>query len=154
MIVRYYSRTGNNRKIAEYLAGKLGCDMREIREVGRTDGGGNFMKAIFGTMFGAKPAIEDMPAEDAEADMLVLCTPVWAATVPGAVKTYLRRYRPHRIGFVSVNQDNRNRRPRALGDPSLQIKVPKGGARIEDASAFREELDAFVADVRSAAGQA
>lgn len=147
MILRYYSRTGNNRKIAEYLSGRLGCEAREIREAGRHEGGGNFMKAIFGTMFGFKPAIQEMPDEDQKAELLVLCTPVWAAQVPGAVKTYLRTYQPAWTAFVSINQGNRNKRPRALGEPSLQLKVPQGSGEIENASAFSEDLDAFADEV-------
>jgi hypothetical protein len=64
----------------------------------------------------------------------------------------LRTYQPAWTAFVSINQGNRNKRPRALGEPSLQLKVPKGSGEIEDASVFSEDLDAFADEVMRRVG--
>ena len=141
MIIRYYSRTGNNRLAAEYLAERLGLEAREITEAGRTGERDGLMGAIFGTMFGRRPAIDAMPDEDGNADVLVLCAPVWATQLPGAVKTYLEEYSPGHVKLVTINQGNRNKKARARADEVLQLKLPKGTARLSDLSSYRAELD-------------
>lgn len=141
MIIRYYSRTGNNRLAAEYLAERLSLEAREIAEAGRTGERDGLMRAIFGTMFGRKPTIEAMPDEDRNADMLVLCAPVWATQLPGAVKTYLENYSPRHVKLVTINQGNRNKKARARADEVLQLELPKGTARLSDLSSYRAELN-------------
>ena len=143
MIVRYYSRTGNNRLAAEYLAERLGCEAREIAEAGRTGERDGLMRAIFGTMFGRKPPIESMPDEDRNADLLVLCAPVWATQLPGAVKTYLENYSPRHVKLVTINHPNRNKKAPAPADEVPPLTLPKGTARLSDLSSYRAELDAL-----------
>lgn len=143
MIIRYYSRTGNNRLAAEYLAERLGVEAREIAEAGRTSDRDGIVRAIFGTMFERKPSIRAMLDEDRNAELLVLCAPVWATQLPGAVKTYLDDYAPRHVKLVTINQGNRNKKARARADEVLQLTLPKGTARLDDLSSYRAELDAL-----------
>ncbi|NBB89970.1 MAG: hypothetical protein GVY23_02045 [Spirochaetes bacterium] len=141
MIIRYYSRTGNNRLAAEYMAERLGLEAREIVEAGRTGNRDGIVRAVFGTMLGRKPSIEAMPDEDRNAELLVLCAPVWATQLPGAVNTYLEEYSPRHVKLISINQGNRNKRARARADEMLQLKLPRGTTRLNDLSSYKSELD-------------
>ncbi|MDZ7852640.1 MAG: hypothetical protein U5L98_08355 [Halomonas sp.] len=123
------------------MAERLGLEAREIAEAGRTgDRDGIVARAIFGTMFGRKPSIGAMPDEDRNAELLVLCAPVWATQLPGAVKTYLDDYAPRHVELVTINQGNRNKRARARADEMLQLTLPKGSTRLDDLSPYRREL--------------
>jgi multimeric flavodoxin WrbA len=86
-----------------------------------------------------------MPDEDRNADLLVLCAPVWATQLPGAVKTYLDDYSPRHVKLVTINQGNRNKSARARADEVLQLELPTGTARLSDLSSYRAELDALAA---------
>jgi len=141
MIIRYYSRTGNNRLAAEYIAERLGLEAREIAEAGRTSDRDGIVRAIFGTMFARKPPIRTMPDEDRNAELLVLCAPVWATQLPGAVKSYLDDYAPRHVELVTINQGNRNKKARARADEMLQLKLPKGIVRLNDLSSYRAALN-------------
>lgn len=147
MIIRYYSRTGNNRLAAEYIAEHLDLEAREIAEAGRTGDRDGIVRAIFGTMFGRRPSIEPMPDEDRNADVLVLCAPVWATQLPGAVKTYLEEYSPRHVKLITINQGNRNKRARARADEVVQLKLPKGTARLDDLSSYQAELDKLTGEL-------
>lgn len=142
MIVNFYSRTGNNRKVAEYISKKLKCDIEEIREANRKSDLPNPL-IVFGAIFGFKPKLQDLKQDPSKQDQVVLCLPVWAAHIPGAVRSYLKKYQIKNLAVISLNGGWKTGKVDKLSDKVLQLKTKKGEDQIKDVSSFKKELDEF-----------
>jgi flavodoxin len=91
VLVAYYSRTGNTRRVAEAVATELGADLEPIVDRTNRRGFFGFLRAGRDAMRGHLTEI-DPPVHDPSAyDILVLGTPVWASSVAPAVRTWLAR---------------------------------------------------------------
>ena len=92
MLVVYYSRTGNTRKLAEAIAAELQCDMEEI--VDRKDRGGflGYMGSGKDALFKKEADLETDRHDPAEYDLVIIGTPVWAWSVSVPVRTWIERH--------------------------------------------------------------
>jgi len=141
-LVNYYSRTGNNRRVAEYIAKKLNAENEEIREANRSDAEVSF-GAVMGAIFRIKPKLAELKNDPEKADSVVVCSPIWAATVPGAVKAYVAKYNIKKLAIVSLNGGWKTKSISSLSKDSLMLKLPKGKEKVMDVSIFKKELDKF-----------
>jgi hypothetical protein len=91
MLVVYYSRTGTNRQVAEYLGDKLQVPIDEIVDKKKRTGALGFMKAGYDAKQQKTTDIE-IHHDPAEFEYLVLGTPKWAWAIPPAIRAYLTRY--------------------------------------------------------------
>lgn len=88
ILIAYYSKTGNTRKIAHLLAEKLKADLDEITDL--TDRSG-----IKGWLYGGRDAMKSKLTEikysksPKDYDLVIVGTPVWAWNSTPAVITYL-----------------------------------------------------------------
>jgi flavodoxin len=89
-LVVFYSRTGTTRKVAQDIAGLLGCDSEEIIDLKDRSG------IIKGYLSAAKEALDKKMApiqgirnDPASYDMVIIGTPVWAFTMACAIRTYI-----------------------------------------------------------------
>lgn len=91
-LVVYYSRTGNTRLVAEKIAQDLDADIEEI--IDKKDRGGiiGFIKGGLDAGRKKDTEIEEPENDPADYDLVVVGTPVWAATVCPAIRTWLQRY--------------------------------------------------------------
>ncbi|OGI16099.1 hypothetical protein A3K63_02410 [Candidatus Micrarchaeota archaeon RBG_16_49_10] len=88
ILVTFYSRTGNTRKIGNEIAEKLKADADEV--VDKKPRGG-----VKGYLFAGRDAMKKKLAEieyrkdPAEYDLVIIGIPVWAGMVAPAIRTYL-----------------------------------------------------------------
>jgi len=93
-LILYYSRTGNTRRVAEILAGRLAATPAEI--TCRAYGGGlGALRQAFGVLLGSSPRIELTAVAAEDWDLVVLGGPVWGARPAPPVRSYLQRYAAH-----------------------------------------------------------
>ena len=86
MQVYYFTRTGRSKKIAEDIAAKHGTKARQIDDHKDWSGKINYMKAGAAAMGGKGiPADYEKPGTN---DDIVVVFPLWAGTMPPAVKTF------------------------------------------------------------------
>jgi flavodoxin len=88
-LVVYYSRSGNTKKIAEALSNKIKCDIEEIIDTKKR-------KGIIGWLISGRDAhskkltsIKEINKDPAKYDLVAIGTPVWAALMAPAVRTYI-----------------------------------------------------------------
>ena len=89
ILVVYYSRTGNTKKVCQELAARLGADCEEIIATKSRSG-------IWGYLMGGRDAAKNTPAvikpvkyDPGQYDLVVIGTPVWVGTMPPAIRTYI-----------------------------------------------------------------
>lgn len=92
ILVVYYSRTGNTKRVAEDIAKGLNADMEEIVDTKKRSG-------LFGFIIAGKDATQKKPADIKEMqknpagyDIVIIGTPVWAWTITPAVRAYAMKY--------------------------------------------------------------
>ena len=88
-LIIYYSRTGNTKKVASYIAQRMGCDIEEIVDM-------KVRRGLIGYLIGGKDAatkklteIKELQKDLSAYDAVIIGTPVWAFTMTPAIRTYL-----------------------------------------------------------------
>jgi hypothetical protein len=85
----YYSQTGNNHILAEYLAARLRCGAVRIEETRRRTA----FTTILDLLFGRLPRLEKHLKCFGAYDHLILVAPVWASRLASPLRTFLSRER-------------------------------------------------------------
>lgn len=87
-LVVYYSRTGNNRRIASELAEALGADIEELKEEADRSGKVGYMMAGRDAMRRRPARLLPLSHNPANYDLVVLGGPCWAFTMCTPTRTY------------------------------------------------------------------
>jgi len=102
-LVVYFSRTGNNRLVANKLAHDLHADMEEIKP--RV---GGLLPVLLGLSFGIKP----MEKHPNNYNQVVLVGPIWIGNFLGPMKSYVKKHKKDiaKLWFVtSCGSDEKNK---------------------------------------------
>lgn len=86
-LIAYYSYTGNNRLLAEFLLRRLGGDLYEIKEKTSRSG----FKIILDMIFKRSPAIEKPPIELNQYEHVIFLAPVWASRIGSPLKSLIKK---------------------------------------------------------------
>lgn len=89
VLIAYYSRTGNTRRVAEALAAQLGADLEPIVDRVNRLGFFAFLRAARDAIQGRLTDIAPPRLDPAGYDLLVVGTPVWGSSLAPAVRTWL-----------------------------------------------------------------
>jgi flavodoxin len=100
-LVVYYSWTGHTRQIAEAVAGALGADLEEIREVHPRTGRFAFLRSLWEALWRKQVPIKASEKDPSAYDLIVLGTPVWAARMASPTYAYIERY-GHRFARIAL----------------------------------------------------
>ena len=101
-LVVYYSRTGKTETAARTIAGRLGADIRKLKErVGRK-GPWGFFAAGAQAMKGVHSELVNPDYSLVGYDRVVLCQPLWASYPVPAMNTFLARIDPRGKQFLLV----------------------------------------------------
>jgi flavodoxin len=104
-LVVYYSRTGNNRTIAEYIADRLSADIDEIVDKTNRQGRLNWLKAGRDSRAGKLTEIE-FQKNPQDYDTIVIGAPIWAWNPIPPLRTYLQKVnlKGKRVAFFICSQ--------------------------------------------------
>ena len=104
ILVAYYSRTGLTKKVAEKLASALGADQEEIITPDDRGGVVGYLKCGREAVTKASPLINPSKFNPADYDLVIVGTPVWAATMASPVRTYLTEQKDKlkRVAFFAT----------------------------------------------------
>ena len=89
VLVAYYSKTNNTKRVAEDVANQLGADLEVLVDKKKRTG-------FFGYLFGGRDGmikkgtqIEEPVKDPEQYDLVILGSPVWAWNIAPALRTYL-----------------------------------------------------------------
>ncbi|MEO0085266.1 MAG: hypothetical protein ABIK37_01405 [candidate division WOR-3 bacterium] len=88
-VVVYYTRFGHNKVVAETIAEVLEADVRQIQ----TPKQHGYPYMGFASFFNVRMRILPMDLDFGDAELLVLCTPIWAWKPAPPARTFLREAR-------------------------------------------------------------
>jgi flavodoxin len=95
VLVVFYSRTGNTKKIGEAIAKELNCDSEQIMDAKSRAGIIGWLRSgMEGTK--EKPAvILDTKKDPSVYDMVIIGSPVWGSKMSSPVRTYISKHKDH-----------------------------------------------------------
>lgn len=95
ILVVFYSRTGNTKKVGEAIAQELNCDVEQIMDV-------KSRKGLFGWFRSGAEAVKEVlaPIQDTKKDpsaydMVIIGSPVWGSRMSSPVRTYISKNKEH-----------------------------------------------------------
>lgn len=92
LLVAYYSRTDNTKKVAEKLAELLKCDIEQIIDKKNRKGIIGYIKSGRDSMLKKTTDIVESKVDFSQYDIVILATPVWASNMTPAIRTYIQKY--------------------------------------------------------------
>jgi flavodoxin len=91
ILIVYYSRTRNTKKVAEALQAQLGCDIEEIKTKKSYAGPIGWILAGKEASQKILPEIEPIGKNPANYDLVILGTPIWAWNIASPLRTYINQ---------------------------------------------------------------
>ena len=88
-LVAYYSRSNITKKIAEDIAGKLNCDIEEIKPKVNYSGKLGYARGIKDGTSGKNVELESLKYNPEDYDTVYLGAPVWASKAANPLISYL-----------------------------------------------------------------
>jgi flavodoxin len=89
ILIVYYSRTGNTKKVAEDLVKALGCDVERIIDTKKRTGPLGYLFAGRDAGKSSLTKIEEPKRDPSSYDLVLIGTPVWNDSVSTPIRTYL-----------------------------------------------------------------
>jgi NAD(P)H-dependent FMN reductase len=104
VLVAYYSRTGNTKRLARAIAAALDADVEEIHDPTDRSGALGFLRSGIEAYAGVLAGVDHPRRDPADYDVLVVGTPVWAGSVSSPARTYLwhERARLPQVAFLAT----------------------------------------------------
>lgn len=90
ILIAYYSRTGNTKKIAELISNSLNCEYEEIIDVKKRTGFIiGFLKCGYAATREKLTSIKEVQKNPELYDLVILGTPIWNKRMTPAIRTYI-----------------------------------------------------------------
>lgn len=93
VLIVYYSRTGNTKRIAEDVARGLNADIEQLIDKKDRSGASGYMSGGKDATLGKLTELEPVKYDPASYDLVVLGTPVWSWTMTPAIRTYITEHK-------------------------------------------------------------
>ena len=89
VLIAYYSRSGNNEKLAIELQERMKCDIEKIVDTVNRKGVLGWLKSGRQAHGKQMSKIEPTTKDPGNYDLVVVCCPFWAGLMPPPMRTYL-----------------------------------------------------------------
>ncbi len=150
-LIAYYSRTGNNERLAKQLHERVPSDLDQIVDKKKRE---SMPGCAFAALFKRKTKIE-FSKEPSDYDRVVVVTPFWVGSLPPATRTYLEENGPRLKQFAILSvcgtgEDNTKAIPdveATAGKPvfaSLLVKVEE----LQNDST-QQKIEEFIKEIQS-----
>jgi len=149
ILVAYYSRTGNTKKLGLEITKKLKADSEEIKDLKERN------RVIIGWLVSGKDATMKKKTKikfeknPSKYDLVIIGTPVWAWTITPAIRTYLSENKFKKVAFFCTNGGQKGKTFEEMEKLSkkpiatltlLDRKIKKGE--------YKEELNSFTKELK------
>ena len=153
ILVVYYSKTGVTRKVAEYITKQLDADMEEIIDIKKRSGVGGFVTGGKDSLMRKGTEISEIKKDPSNYDLVIVGSPLWAANMPPAIRTYLNKYKTNikSMAFFatsgSSNQEKIFEEAKNLLDKELISLMGICTKELKDNSVFDAKLSSFIESI-------
>ena len=99
ILVIYFSYSGNNRLLTEYLGKRIGGDICPIVEEKRR----TFLTIILDMMFNREPNIKNLEYPISNYDHIILAAPIWDLKLAHPMKSLVRREKADLVNYSFIS---------------------------------------------------
>jgi len=151
MLIVYFTRTGNTKVVAEWLAKELDCDIEEIvdnkKRTGFIGSAGAYLSPI-----NKKTTIKKIKADLEKYDKIILGTPTWWYTIAPAAREFITKNKSKINNIALFYTCDKETKIKAVADvKDLFGKAPSPAVCIESGTikdkTFRKKIDWFVKEL-------
>lgn len=103
ILIAYYSKTGNNKLLAEYLQKEINGDIEAIMTPRPYTGMRWMLKAACTAIMGIRVKINTCKHLHKEYDTVVLCCPIRCKQVASPMLTYIKRYKAVNVSYAFIS---------------------------------------------------
>ena len=105
VLIAYYSRTGNNEKLANELQLKLECDIEKIIDTVNRKGVWGFLKGGYQASRKKMSRIEPIKKDPSGYDLVIIAYPLWGNRMPPPIRKYIfdNKNNFNRVALMSVS---------------------------------------------------
>jgi len=89
ILLVFYSRTGNTRKIAQEIAKSINADIEELIDLENRKGPLGLLKSGRDAMKKRKTRLQRTIKDPSSYDLVILGTPVWGSNLSSPIRTYI-----------------------------------------------------------------
>lgn len=93
ILVVYYSRTGFTKKLADYIAKKIGASLEEVKDTVNRVGAKGYLLAGRDATLRRLTKLEKPNHNLADFDMVIVGTPIWSWNMSTPIRTYLYEHK-------------------------------------------------------------
>ncbi len=86
-----YSRTGNTRRLAREISGNFKGDLEDLEDLKDRSGFLGYLRSGWDSFRGKETEIGSIKYDPSDYQLVVLGFPIWAGSIPPAIRTYLRK---------------------------------------------------------------
>jgi flavodoxin len=154
ILVAYYSKTGNTRKVALGIAQALKTDIDEIIDLKKRSG-------IIGWLIGGRDAMKERQTQitatknPEDYDLVIIGTPIWAWNSTPAIRTYITQFKDKlkKVVFFTTSGSTPPEKPVAYLEKLAGKKsVAFEGwteAELKNPVVYKQKLEAFIGKIKS-----
>ncbi len=104
VLIVYYSRSGNTRKVADMIAHLIDCDVEPIVCKENLSGFWGFIKCAFYAVFNKFLQISKIEHNLEKYKVVLIGTPIWAGKISSPIRTFIDRYKDKltRVAFFAT----------------------------------------------------
>ncbi|MDO9183262.1 MAG: flavodoxin, partial [Bacteriovorax sp.] len=90
ILVLYFSNSGYTKKLANEISQNLMADLEEIKTSVSYTGFLGYQRALLHSIFKKEPKINGLHHQLTDYDIVIVGSPVWAATVASPINSFLK----------------------------------------------------------------
>ena len=91
VLVVVYSRSGNTRRLAREISGNFDGDLEDLEDLKDRSGILGYLRSGWDSFRGKETEIGSIKYDPSDYQLVILGFPIWAGSIPPAIRTYLRK---------------------------------------------------------------
>jgi flavodoxin len=154
ILVVFYSKTGNTRRVGEEIAKSLDADIDEIIDLKNRKGIMGWIRSGRDEMKGYQTEVKT-EKDPGKYDLVVVGTPVWAWASTPAVRAYITNFKNKfkKVAVFSTSGDTAPEKPKFVLEKILgkNISTYTGwtSAEIKNKKIYQEKIEDFIEEIRT-----
>ena len=153
ILVVYYSRSGNTKKVMESLGAELECDIEKLIDLKDRSGLLGYISSAIDTLKKKDARIKPVQSNPADYDLVIIGSPTWVSTMANAVRTYLKKYQDcfDEVAFVTTQGASNTKifdrmSKLAQKEPIAQLDILEKDL---DSEICKNKMDEFVSQIKT-----
>ena len=154
ILITYYSKTGNTKRVAQDVAQRLGADIEELVDKKKRTGLINYFLSGRDGMKKVGTQIGETSKDPGEYDLVVAGSPVWGWNIVPAVRTYLEQNKGKIKKYAFFVTSGNTESEKLVGylkeimDSDPLAHVGFNTEQLKDEKTYGERLSGFVDSVK------